>query len=153
MRRPLIVGQAPGPNTDPARPLSGRCGRRLAELCGLGPDDFALLFERVNVISDFPGKAGKGDLFPLREAQEIAGGMMMNGDLSDRPVVLLGDHVARAFFLPRALKPFVWIPGLAFRIAICPHPSGVNRWWNEEANVRRARRFWRRLAREATPGP
>lgn len=31
--------------------------------------------------------------------------------------------------------------------AVLPHPSGVNRWWNEEENVARARDFLREAAR------
>lgn len=31
------------------------------------------------------------------------------------------------------------------RVAVVPHPSGVNRWWNEPANVEAAGRFLREL--------
>jgi len=151
--KPLIIGQAPGPNTDPAVPLGGRCGDRLAEICGLELDAFHLLFERVNLLNRFPGKAAKGDLFPLDEARYLAGRLLINGDLRDRTVVLLGENVARAFFLPPGTKTLAWLPGLALeRLAISPHPSGVNRWWNDSTNLRRARRFWRRLTINALAG-
>ena len=67
--RPLLIGQAPGPRSDPAEPLAGRCGARLAGLCGIGQDEFLRRFERVNLIDRFPGKASKGDRFPLDEAR------------------------------------------------------------------------------------
>lgn len=38
-------------------------------------------------------------------------------------------------------------PHFALRAFIVPHPSGVNRWWNELANRAEARRFARRMAR------
>ena len=59
--RPLLIGQAPGPNTDPGVPLSGASGRRLAALCGLGLDEFLALFDRANLLPEFPGKLGKGE--------------------------------------------------------------------------------------------
>lgn len=33
-------------------------------------------------------------------------------------------------------------------IATCPHPSGVNRWWNDARNRRAAAVFWGALAQE-----
>jgi uracil-DNA glycosylase len=60
--RPIIVGQAPGPNTDPLEPLSGRSGARLAELCGITHPEFLARFDRRNLLPKFPGRSGgKGD--------------------------------------------------------------------------------------------
>lgn len=150
--KPLLVGQAPGPRSDPAEPLSGRCGARLAELCGLELPDFLARFDRVNLIKEFPGKAGKGDAFPMAEARANAINVLKPSLVHPwkRPiaVVLLGGNVCRAFFYPPP-RPLVWVPSLLFRFSCCPHPSGVNRWWNDPANVRAAQKFWRRLEREA----
>jgi uracil-DNA glycosylase len=140
---------ARGPNTHPALPLSGRCGDRLAELAGLEPADFRDLFELTNLLDRFPGKAGKGDDFPIEEARIAALRMLVPGRLGGRPCVLLGMNVERAFGLSADLPVLVWRPRLAFRIATCPHPSGINLFWNDPSNVRRARRFWRRLAIDA----
>jgi len=113
--RALIVGQAPSRDSDPAEPFSGASGARLAALCGLTHAEFLSAFARVNLLSAFPGKASKGDLFPLAEACE-----------------------AFEDLLPRCRGR-------------CPHPSGINIWWNEERNVRAARRFWRDLIRRGLP--
>jgi uracil-DNA glycosylase len=150
--RPLVIGQAPGPNTDPALPLSGRCGDRLADLAGLTPDNFRLMFELTNLLPTFPGKAGKGDLFPIDEARVAALRMLVSGRLGARPVVLLGANVERAFALAPDVPVLRWRPRLAVLVATCPHPSGVSRWWNDPANERAARRFWRRLALDALAG-
>lgn len=150
--RPLVVGQAPGPNTDPEQPLSGRCGERLAFLCGVSRAEFLLRFERANLIHKFPGKAGKGDRFPPLAASRGLVDLLIFGSLSGRPVVMLGTNVARVFgFNPREVELFRWnvMSGSGLRLALAPHPSGISRWWNEPANVELARRFWRRLAREA----
>lgn len=150
--KPLIIGQAPGPRSDPDVPLSGRCGERLAALCGIGHDQFLERFCRVNLIKRFPGKQSKGDAFPIEEARKGAIGLLMTGVFATTKIVLLGDAVARTFgyasfeykfhkFYPCRVSPH----GIAF----CPHPSGVNRWWNDAGNFEAARRFWRRLARES----
>ena len=62
-----------------------------------------------------------------------------------REVVLLGRKVARVAGLDA--PPFSWVA----RRAWCQHPSGINIWWNEERNVRAARRFWRDLIRRGLP--
>lgn len=145
--RPLIIGQAPGPNTNPLEPLSGRCGERLAELCGLGPRAFLDRFERRNLIDRFPGSAGKGDRFPLPAARRAA--LITSRSFAGRDVVLLGDGVARAFELWQVVPRLHWLHDEmwgASRLAVAPHPSGVSRWWNDQANAEKARRFWSRLA-------
>lgn len=146
--RPLLVGQAPGPRTDPREPLSGRCGARLAALCGMEPGEFMAAFERINLIDRHPGAAAKGDLFPAGPARRAAVKMLVGGKMSGRKVVMLGGNVSRAFCVD-GCTPLVWFWTGAVHFAICPHPSGVNRWWNEPRNVRAARRFWRGLARGA----
>lgn len=149
--KPLLIGQAPGPNSDPDEPLAGRCGARLADLCGLSEKDFLDRFERVNLLKKFPGKAAKGDAFPIDLARKTAVDLLIFGKLN-RTVVMLGGNVARSFGFPSTgLEMFRWnmIDGSPLiRLAFCPHPSGVSRWWNDPKNLRAARRFWRGLALE-----
>lgn len=154
--KPLLIGQAPGPNSDPEEPLAGRCGARLADLCGLSEKAFLDHFERVNLLRKFPGKAAKGDAFPVDLARKTAVDLLIFGRLN-RTVVMLGGNVARAFGFPSTgLEFFRWnmIDGSPLiRLAFCPHPSGVSLWWNDPKNAAAARRFWRRLAREAALDP
>lgn len=156
----MIIGQAPSRDSNPAHPISGRCGKKLADLIGVSVEEFLVGFERHNLLDRWPGKAGKGDAFPIDKARRKAVDFLLRGVFLDRRVVLLGENVASTFGLdPAKLRPLRWqgvytAPGLAF----CPHPSGVNRWWNEPGNVEAARRFWRRAWREtlapaAAPGP
>lgn len=130
-----VVGQAPGPNTDPAEPLSGASGRRLAALCGS-----AFPFERVNVLDAWPGRCGKGDAFPKPVRSPLVRSLAAGG--ADHRVVLLGRSVASLFGLA-AVPWFEW----RGRFVVVPHPSGISHWWNDPANVERARRFWWALAR------
>jgi uracil-DNA glycosylase len=136
--KPLLVGQAPGPSGDNSRPLSGRIGKRLAQLMGVSFDAYLSTFDRINLLASFPGKSdGKGDKFPLHEAREIASLL----DLGGRPFVLLmGRGVARAFGMIGT--PWLeWFELRGANVAVVPHPSGVNRWWNDAKNEAEARSF------------
>lgn len=141
--KPLIVGQAPSRFSDPREPLSGRSGRRLAALCGTDLDGFLAAFERVNLIGSHPGKAGKGDSFPLARARRAAA--VVSARFHGRSVVLLGGNVAAALGVA-GVDLLRWHKAPGFTFAVCPHPSGVCRWWNSPANEKAARVFWRRLA-------
>ena len=141
----MLIGQDPG-RQGTGEPLSGKAGRRLAALCGLDLDAYLARFQRVNLLPVFPGKAGKGDRFPLPPAREAARALLPT--LEGRRVVLLGGRVAAAFGLHRA-PLLVWMPIQGTWVAVAPHPSGVSRWWNDPRNVRRAQRFWRAFAAQA----
>lgn len=135
----VVIGQAPSRLSDPREPLSGASGRRLAELCGCSHAEFMAAFERRNLVDSWPGSAGKGDCFPgLRAARAIAD--EVEPALRGRRVVLLGFAVADAFRFPHPPFQFVDHRGAAY--AFCPHPSGVNAWWNVKQNADRARAFW-----------
>lgn len=137
--RPLIIGQAPSSLSDPDEPLSGRSGRRLAALCELSIDEFCATFERRNLIVRGPFK-------PLQAriaAQEML--PVVRG----RMVILLGPAVTRAFGL--VISPLGWACPVEWGsiVGMCPHPSGLNRWWNDPENVDHAHVFWMLLARAA----
>lgn len=58
-------------------------------------------------------------------------------------MLLLGYRVAAAFGVRREYFARQKI-GTATAVVV-PHPSGVNRWWNDSENVRRMERFMRGL--------
>jgi len=146
--KPLVIGQAPSSTSDPAWPLSGRSGRRLAALCGVDHGVFLDAFDRVNLIPVFPGKAGKGDAFPIEEARRSAAIVKA---MSPRTVIILGDNVRRAFDVLDDAPMFRWFRLGPHCAAVAPHPSGVSRWWNDPMNAERARLFWRGLAAGSRP--
>ena len=143
MNRIVLVGQAPGKR--PGEPLAGAAGRRLAALAGMDLPAFLDKFDRVNLLDEFPGKAGKGDRFDAKAALERAD--QLREELAGRKAVLLGRLVARAFRLPDDTYDWFQVveapPGV--ELAVMPHPSGVSHWWNDEANVRRASDFMKRV--------
>lgn len=146
--KPLLVGQAPGQHiVDPDTALGGRSGARLASLCGLSIEDFLERFERVNLVDYFPGKAGKGDAFPLDIGMRKADEIMADPANSGRHIVVMGGAAMMLFRLTGPSLTFAPHAGALY--AWCPHPSGVNRWWNDSDNKIRARKFWTQLAHDA----
>ena len=132
----LLVGQAP--SSDGATAFQGRSGRHFCAVAGIDAATFAVRFTCVNLFDTFPGKAGKGDAFPLALAMECATRVSLS------PVTLLaGGHVTRAFRLVPTY--FAWQSLRGCAVAVIPHPSRVNRWWNDPRNVELCHRFLRDL--------
>lgn len=145
--KPLVVGEAPSKNEVTERPLEGRVGRRLADLCGLTLPEFLEQFERVNLLHVRQDTREKGFEFDDVEAWREAGILRAQGAfMQPRTVLLLGKRVARAFGCPTEYFARWWIDRAeAF---VVPHPSGINRWWNDHANVDKAARFMRGIVAE-----
>jgi len=141
MSLPLIIGQAPARGNDKKPPFAGQSGARLARLAGVGDsgDDLPAHFELRNLNTKWPGKrvVGKGDQFDMAEAKLKA--KKLKEELMDqRPrfVLLMGRKVERAFgWHMNYLQPNTWQGHI---VMLFPHPSGVNRWWNDPDNVEHA---------------
>jgi len=147
MKKLLIVGQAPGPNTDPELPLFpatfNSTGSRLAVLMKLSREDYLARTDRVNLLQFFPGRNRCADKFPMKLATVAAQAMLPF--LAGRTVVFLGRSVAKAFGYPsNTLDFFEWnfAPKWQFKMACVPHMSGRCRWYNDLTNIRTAERFW-----------
>lgn len=143
--RTCIVGEAPGANGDPSRPLAAKpgtgAGARLCRIAGMSHDVLSRCFTLRNLLDAFPGRTrGKGAAFPMKEARAAADAFEVEEDL----LVLLGRRVGAAFGVSAGYFKFVDRGGR--RLVVVPHPSGVNRWYNDEENRRRARKFFRELA-------
>lgn len=144
--KPLIVGEAPARTGDPMKPLEGPCGIKLAAVFGITYDEYLETFSRLNVLPEWPGRGEKGDQFPMALAREHARQIV----IEKRTTFLLGKRVAQAFgFLPKArFLSGYFSPAGEWRIMIIPHPSGINIWWNDPANVRRAKKEARRFLKD-----
>lgn len=157
MSSPLLIGQAPGPNTDPELPLypipRTSAGGRLRELTGLTRGEYLRYFDRINLLPYFPGRVGHDDSFPMTPAKLAA--RVIRPLLTGRIVILVGRKVADAFKIDlpfhewaelRTQRPNILTRcrGTA-RFAIVPHPSGRNHWYNRDDNRRLAHCFWQEL--------
>lgn len=158
----FVVGEAPG---DPATRAAGgrpfdsrtRSGRRLAEL--LGVEEVADAYPVLNLVDRWPGRTAHGSAFPRGLARSRADALWF--DLPAGDLLLVGKRVAAAFDVSVAY--LCWESVTRYRptgtaevrygrrraVAVFPHPSGVNRWWNEPTNVVAAARFARTLRRRA----
>lgn len=101
--------------------------------------------ERMNLVEVPVGKNGKGDAFPMAKAAKLAKKLIDSRRLNHRFVILLGHNVAKAILGTR-FQVLLWIPVVAgfncvFMAAVVPHPSGINRWWNDRKNRRKAEKF------------
>ncbi len=147
--KPLLVGEAS--NLPDGRAFGGRSGLRLASLCGLALEEFLDAVEAVNLLDRWPGRSGgeKGHLFPAAEARAAADRL----DVVSRRVVLCGLRVAAAFGLRR---PTFLAPAILGRneasCVVLPHPSGIVRWYNSEANREAAGKALRRMLRRCRAG-
>ena len=146
--RLVLIGQAPGPRSGP-RPFDGRSGDRLATYMGMdGRLDLFARMECLNLLRSYPGSTGgKGDRFPRSRAMTAARRLL--GRLEGCSVLLAGKNVAAAF---RVRSDYLaWEDHVAGgRFAVIPHPSGVNHWWNDEANRHKFRGWADMVLREAT---
>lgn len=149
---PLLIGQAPGPNTDPELPLFPlpltSAGGRLQQMTGLARGGYMLRFDRINVLNFFPGQVRRDDKFPMLVAKSAASSIRPL--LAGRTVILVGRKVAQAFC--HEAEFHVWnrmkcrrhtykSPGWC-DVAIIPHPSGRNHWYNNIANQESSKAFW-----------
>lgn len=138
MGKLILVGQAPGRSGDHLHPLEGKIGQTLAYLMQIPFYEYLDKTYRVNLIDKFPGKNGKGDAFPIAEAR-IRAQKILNENDGPNTFVLLGKSVGKAFGI-RDPKYFLWIEiGYDRFLGLIPHPSGINRAWNDHDIHNRAR--------------
>ncbi len=138
----IMVGEAPSPTSDPQQPiLSGRSGRWLRWL--LGSDCWGrllLMCDFVNLVPLYPGTS-----YPDREARIAADRIVKDAreDGREKNLILCGKKVAKAFNI-QGQDSLATLDGVFVglgRVTLLPHPSGLCRWWNNEANRQAARRL------------
>ena len=140
----LLIGQAPSYNGNPSAPLSyGPTASKIIKLLGIHERRYFKRFDRINILDYWLGKFSKGDKFPMREAKRTA--RIKSYVISGRRILFVGLATARAFGFDYA--PLRWRKFNGGIAAILPHPSGVNKWWNDPANRKTARRFMSSVAR------
>lgn len=153
MNEILVLGEAPSRRTDGGPPLSGACGDFLAELVG---SDLRDAFDVENLLDEWPGPAkhGKGSSFPMAIARRRVRDPLFVEKVAryDR-VIVLGRRVWRALGLPNDTPWLGWaIPTRGFfagiEFSLLPHPSRVNRVWNDRKFRERAAKALRELREE-----
>ncbi len=128
----VFVGQQPNSYEDegvalPIRP--GSSGQRLVTMMGVTPDAFESAFIRINV-SPYHDPEGFSPEYHHTSASNLL--PLLEG----RRVILLGPAVAKAFKLERSA--YEWCKffdhpseNVSCLMAVIPHPSGLNRLYND----------------------
>lgn len=142
--RLVLIGEAPGGGLTVSHPLeltlAGSTGRNLCAIAGWDWDTYLAVTDRRNLF-DTPMPAWLSDVARSRA-------LVLAPDIEGHRILLLGARVARAFGVA-AEPPYAWFwqrvgyPDL--RLARIPHPSGLNRVWNDPAERARARAFLEKL--------
>lgn len=135
------MGQAPSLKGD-GRPFTGPSGQTLSELIGM---PVRSVFDCRN-LSDYWRSDAKPEWHP-KEAEWAAARVPEVLDINQR-FILVGRKVAQAFRLGDKNPYLDWIGDykLSYQlpygpVAIFPHPSGLNRWWNSSENREQAKWF------------
>lgn len=129
----VLVGEAPERAIAPDEALAGRIGQRLAKLAGISLRTYLERTRRLNVYEEPPPAWSRS------EASVRANHIWRTLRAGDQ-VILLGSRVAEAFGVAGRQR-LAWHPFGFASIALIPHPSGRNRWWNDPLNVLAASRF------------
>lgn len=124
--KPVLIGESNPYGGDPYYALvpypDGCSGHRLCRLVlGLTDDEYMDRFDRVNLCD------GKWSIKSARERADLL-------RHTHSRHILLGAKVAAAFGVE--FKPFEVIQSLL----VLPHPSGLNRMWQEQGAFERARK-------------
>ena len=149
----LLVGQAPSRNRRPALDASipGSASCRLLAMLGITRDEYMERFARVNLLDYWPGAlaTGKGDKFPIGEAKKAAKRILAQYEYPWK-ILCVGHRVGECFLPKMRVKYYDWMicvsnfPPAVRDIAIIPHTSGLNRYWNEPGNIKLAENFLRK---------
>lgn len=146
-----LVGEAPGPRTRSDMPFypyppTSAAGRLLRYL-GWSRSRYLLTFARRNLLDEWPGST-----FPVVKARECVPHVV--AALHPRPLLLMGKGVAAAFGvtgMPPLQMTHVRLPHADLghvdaQVAIIPHTSGRNLWYNDRANQEAVREFIESIA-------
>jgi uracil-DNA glycosylase len=141
--KPLIIGEAPGPNGDPAKPLDGRPAQRLLECMQAtsAGEEFTrtlgALFEIRNLL-DEPAARPEGSKGTdwNEDAARLAALKLVVLVERGQPTVLLGKRVAKAW--GKQTDYWDWSPNSVRPVVVIPHPSGIVRLWNDPVTRVRA---------------
>lgn len=131
--KPLLVGECNPYSADPRyalyhEPPNSGGGRLCRLILGVAPKDYVRCFDRANLC---------GQRWSMREARTRAEQLLLT---RAGPIILCGSKVSAAFGMK--YEPFTIEhrpDDCATPIVILPHPSGLNRAWNNPAAFDTAR--------------
>lgn len=116
-------------------------GEKFWRMTGLTMEQYSRVFSRDNLFFWLDKRRS------IERRKEAARAVISRLDSQwlDVRVIALGRVVAEAFGMVNTQVPLIW----RGHTVLVPHPSGLNRWYNDESNARRAQAFVRGIAAEA----
>lgn len=110
-------------------------------------DDVVRVFDTRNLLSEWPGPASKGSKFPMAAATLGAHRLLRTLPSDGNRIILCGSRVAKAMSL-QWVTPLRWF-NVSWQspryvqacVILIPHPSGVNRQWNDPEVAQVVRRI------------
>ena len=153
----VILGTAPARDGAPAWDEDAPSTRRLADLAGVRPDELCLHYALDNLLTVTSGSCST----PSAYRSALAALAARYDFLSGFRYLLAGSEVVRALgkraLVARDARRLPWHrsgPGVlrwyesaeGVTMAVLPHPSGRNRWYNDPRCRRAAERFLRACA-------
>ena len=144
-RRYVVVGiDSPysDKRSEALSPLVPRsAGEKFWQMTGLTKEQYAQAFDRDNLFFWLDKRRS------IERRRDAARAVICRVDetIPDVRIIALGKVVAEAFGMVNTQVPLVW----RGHTVLVPHPSGLNRWYNDKSNARRARVFVERVAKDA----
>lgn len=129
----FILGERPGPNTDPSVALyphtSTGAAARLARLLNLNTAEYLANTSRLNAVDDKSSTASTEARLRVEEFLQRAG---------SEPFIVLGKSALRA--MPTKYRKMQF-GDISDNVLLLPHTSGVNRVWNDPAFTAKMQRI------------
>lgn len=167
VRQSILVGEAPSPSglnrgldvklAACARDEVARMKRDAGEFLTAVRQEDPALWEwvrrsgHVNLLDRYPGPR-----FPVSEgklaAQDLLSQLRQNPPRA-HSVLLAGRSVAACFGVRGDQELLSWVDLQGLRTAVVPHPSGLNRFWNDPAGRDRVLAFLREEGERLAGGP
>lgn len=147
MSKIVLVGEAPGPEGRADCPLfpypAGSTGQRLQNITGLPRSRYLAAFDRVDLLAEYPGPH-----FPIGAGTASAKNLLASL-LRGRRIIAVGKNVARCFGAEDDYQLCEWypLPG-GGSLALIPHTSGRNLWYNFAPNRELVKSFFRKEAKD-----
>ena len=130
----IILGDQPGPNTDPKDALyphtATGAAARLARLMGMDSDKYVRVTRRMNINHD-------GDALLSPELAEVRFKGILSGTAPDKLIIVVGKAAANRHPDVKGLNFGEVIDYQGSRLVVIPHTSGRNRYWNDKGNEAR----------------
>lgn len=121
----FILGERPGPNTDPSIALyphtTTGAAARLSRLLGFNNEDYLANTARLNAVDDKSSTASTVARLRVEDFLRRAG---------SEPFIVLGKSALRA--MPSKYRRMQF-GEIVDNVLLLPHTSGVNRVWNDPA--------------------